>query len=124
MTIKNLDYYLGLPYKFTIYPAEEDGYVIEIPDLPGCLSQGETIEEAIANIEDAKKCWLETSLENGIDIPEPTTGVNNYSGRFNVRVPKSLHRILAEQAKKENVSLNQLILYHLSHGTGYKGNIN
>jgi antitoxin HicB len=54
MTNKSLDYYLEIPYKFTLYPAEEGGYVIEIPDLPGCLSQGETTEEAIANIEDAK----------------------------------------------------------------------
>ena len=119
MTNKSLDYYLGLPYKFTLYPAEEGGYVIEIPDLPGCLSQGETTEEAIANIGDAKKCWLETLIENGMEIPEPVVD-HDYSGRFNVRVPKSLHQILAEQAKRENVSLNQLILYHLSRGTGYK----
>ncbi|MDI6880805.1 MAG: type II toxin-antitoxin system HicB family antitoxin [Desulfitobacteriaceae bacterium] len=48
-------YYLGLPYKYSIYPAQEGGYVIEIPDLPGCISQGETVEEAVSMIEDAKK---------------------------------------------------------------------
>ncbi|MFZ3131405.1 MAG: type II toxin-antitoxin system HicB family antitoxin [Desulfosporosinus sp.] len=81
MTNKSLDYYLELPYKFTLYPAEEGGYVIEIPDLPGCLSQGETTEEAIANIEDAKKCWIETLIENGMEIPEPGR-VGDVSGSY------------------------------------------
>lgn len=120
MTSKNLDYYLGLPYKYTIYPAEEGGYVIEIPELPGCISQGETVEEALAMIEDAKRGWLEVSLDQGVEIPEPTKSVEDYSGKFNVRVPKSLHKALVEKAKEENISLNQLILYHLSRSIGRK----
>ena len=121
-TNKNLDYYLRLQYKYTLYPAEEGGYVIEIPDLPGCISQGETVEEAVAMIEDAKRGWIETALEQGINITEPTAMVSaDYSGKFNVRVPKSLHKALVEKAKTENVSLNQLIIYHLSKSIGHKG---
>ncbi|WP_258359649.1 type II toxin-antitoxin system HicB family antitoxin [Moorella sulfitireducens] len=119
MTKKGLDYYMTLPYRIVLYPAEEGGYVVEIPDLPGCLSQGETIDEAMAMIQDAKRCWLETSLELGHPIPEPTP--EEYSGKLNIRIPKSLHRTLAEKAKEEGTSLNQLIIYHLSRGTGYKG---
>ena len=120
MMNKNIDYYLGLPYKYTIFPAEEGGYVIEIPDLPGCITQAETAEEALFMIEDAKKGWIETALDQGIEIPEPyKNNLDSYSGKFSLRVPKTLHKELTEQAKKENISLNQLILYHLSRGLGY-----
>ena len=72
-------------------------------------------------IKDAKKCWLESALEDGIEIPEPDTSLDtDYSGRFSVRLPKSLHRALSEKAKDENVSLNQLIIYHLAKGVGHK----
>jgi len=121
MTNKNLDYYLELAYKYTIYPAEEGGYVIEIPDLPGCISQGETAEEALVMIEDAKRGWLEVSLDQGIKIPEPSRLSSDFSGKFNIRVPRSLHKVLAEKANEENISLNQFILYQLSRGVGYKG---
>lgn len=118
MTKKGLQYYLELPYKVLLYPAEEGGYAIEMPELPGCLSQGETLEEAFEMIKDAKKCWLEVALERGIEIPEPI-GMEEYSGKFNIRMPKSLHRTLVEKAKEENVSLNQYINYQLARGVGY-----
>ncbi|WP_104371937.1 type II toxin-antitoxin system HicB family antitoxin [Desulfocucumis palustris] len=112
MSKKNLQYYLALPYRITITPAEEGGYVVAIPDLPGCISQAETVEDAIKMIEDAKTCWLEVALEDGIAISEPSN--EEYSGKFNVRVPKSLHRRLVEKAKEENISLNQYVNYQLS----------
>lgn len=71
MTNKGIDYYLSLQYKYTLYPAEEGGYVIEIPDPPGCITQTETANEALAMIEDAKRGWIEIALEQGIEIPEP-----------------------------------------------------
>lgn len=115
---KTLDYYMGLPYSITLHPSPEGGYAVAIPELPGCITQADTADEALAMIEDAKKCWLESCIEDGIEIPEPSK--DDYSGRFNVRVPKSLHRHLSELAKKENISLNQLILYHLSRSAGFK----
>lgn len=117
MNKKSLQYYLGLPYRIVLFPAEEGGFAIEMPELPGCISQGETLEEAYEMIRDAQKCWLEVALERGIEIPEPT-GIEEYSGKFNVRMPKSLHRTLAEKAKEEKVSLNQYINYQLARGLG------
>lgn len=114
---KNLKYYLGLSYKIEIIPAEEGGYVAAIPDLPGCITQGETLEEAINMIQDAKETWLETALENNINIPIPVSD-NEFSGKFNLRIPKSLHRDLAQRAKQENVSLNQVATYLLSSALG------
>jgi len=117
MIKKNLEYYLGLPYKIVFYPAEEGGYAIEIPELPGCISQGQTLEEAYEMIQDAKRGWIDLALQNGETIPEPTR--EEYSGKFNVRMPKSLHRTLVAKAKEENVSLNQYINYQLARGVGH-----
>lgn len=112
-TRKDFEYYHSLPYRIVLYPAVESGFVVEIPDLPGCISQGEDINDAFQMIEGAKQAWIETALEKGIHIPEPRVE-EDYSGKFNVRVPKSLHRLLAERATKENVSLNQLVLFSLT----------
>lgn len=72
--LKPLDYYLKLSYPITLYPDnEEGGYVVEIEDLPGCLSQGETLEEAIANINEAREIWIETVYETDGEIPLPRT---------------------------------------------------
>lgn len=66
---------------------EEGGYVVSFPDLPGCLSCGETINSAVANAEDAKRAWLEAALEEGIEISEPDN-LEHYSGQFKLRLPK------------------------------------
>ncbi|RUR84644.1 toxin-antitoxin system HicB family antitoxin [Chlorogloeopsis fritschii PCC 9212] len=109
----SLEYYLNLQYPVTIYPDLESGYVAHIKDLPGCLIQGETIEETMANINEARELWIETAYEAGDNIPLPSTD-DNYSGKLLLRMPKSLHRSLAEAAEQENVSLNQYIVYLLS----------
>lgn len=57
--------------------------------------------------------WIETKLENGFKIPLPV-GYENFSGKFIVRIPKSLHYKLTIEAEKEGVSLNQYALYKLS----------
>jgi predicted RNase H-like HicB family nuclease len=66
-----LEYYLTLQYPITLYPDVEGGYVAEIKDLPGCLTQGENLEETINNINEAKELWLETAYECGDKIPLP-----------------------------------------------------
>ncbi len=114
---KDLNYYMGLPYSVVLHPSPEGGYAAEIPDLPGCISQGQDKLEAIEMIEDAKRCWLESALTDGVKIIEPVS--SNYSGKLNIRIPKSLHRNLAEQAKDEKVSLNQYIVYQLSRSVGH-----
>ncbi|WP_027717670.1 type II toxin-antitoxin system HicB family antitoxin [Desulfovirgula thermocuniculi] len=115
---KGLEYYLRLPYRVVIYPSPEGGYVAEVPDLPGCLTQSETLEELMEMVEDAKRCWIADALERGEEVPEPVD--ESYSGRILVRAPKSLHRALAEKAREEGVSLNQYIVYQLSRAVGLR----
>ena len=111
-----------LEYPFTLRPlSAEDGggWLIEFPDLPGCIADGGTPEEAISIGREAKAAWIAAMREAGRDVPEPggdpTTG---YSGKWLLRTPKSLHRRLAEQAERENVSLNTLAVTLLAQGIG------
>jgi predicted RNase H-like HicB family nuclease len=110
-----LEYYLNFQYPVILYPDQEGGYVAQIKDLPGCLTQGETLDETIANINEARELWIETAYEAGDEIPLPSTD-DTYSGKLLLRMPKSLHRRLAEEADRENVSLNQYIVSVLSRG--------
>ena len=114
---KTIDYYLSLPYRLEIIPdTDEGGFGARYPDLPGCVTCAETIEEAVANAKDAKVAWLQAAIEEGIDIAEPVGDIDlsEYSGQFKLRIPKSLHRALALHAKKEGISMNQYCLYLLS----------
>lgn len=112
--MKRIDEYMKLPYKMEIVEdLEEGGYVISFPDLPGCITCGDTIESAISNANDAKKEWLLAAMEEGIDIYEPNS-LQEYSGQFKLRLPKSLHRSLSEHSKREGVSMNQYCVYLLS----------
>ena len=116
---KDVNYYMSLKYPMEIVEdPDEGGYVISFPDLPGCLTSGETLEDAVHNAEDAKKVWLEASLEEGNEIAEPRS-VEDYSGTFKLRLPKSLHKALAENSKKEGISMNQYCLYLLSQNNAY-----
>ena len=112
--MKTIEYYMNLPYRLEILPdPDEGGYVVRYPDLPGCISIGETMNEALENAEDARRVWIAAALEDGINISEPDSD-ENYSGQFKLRIPKSLHRSLAEHAKAEGTSMNQYCLYLLS----------
>ena len=99
-------------------PREEGGgFLAELPDLPGCISDGESCEEAIANVRDAAEEWIATAKEMGRTIPEPDA-VEGYSGKWLQRVPKSLHMRLTVQAKREGVGLNALATALLAEGLG------
>jgi antitoxin HicB len=84
----------------------------EAPSLEGCITHGDTPEEALNNARDAVLSWLDMSISQGLPIPE--SGSKEYSGSFNVRLSKSLHAQLARRAKKEGVSLNHLISQFLA----------
>jgi predicted RNase H-like HicB family nuclease len=116
MKQKTIEYYLSLPYKLEIIPdTEEGGYGARYPELPGCITCGETLELVTKNAEDAKKEWLLSAIEDGIEIPEPVTDdENKYSGQFKLRIPKILHKTLADHAKREGISMNQYCMYLLS----------
>lgn len=112
--MKTLDYYMGLPYKLEIVPdTAEGGFVASYPELRGCLTTGETMESVIANAEDCKREWLAAALEEQLEIPEPTD-LSDFSGQFKLRIPKSLHKSLAEHSKAEGISMNQYCLYLLT----------
>lgn len=112
--MKNLEYYMKLPYKLeVIQDVEEGGYVARYPELPGCVTCSDSVEGLLQNAEDAKKSWLTACLEEKLDIPEPERD-SNYSGQFKLRMPKSLHKSLAEHSKQEGISMNQYCLYLLS----------
>ena len=112
--MRTLNDYMKMSYRMEIVAdREEGGYVVSFPDLPGCITCGETMETALSNAEDAKKAWLEAALEEGIKIQEPDD-LKGYSGQFKIRLPKSLHRSLAEHSKEEGISMNQYCVYLLS----------
>ena len=113
---KTLDYYMNLPYRIEIVEdKEEGGFALHCPELNGCMTCADSIEEGLKMLEDAKREWFSACLEDGIIIPEPTAD-ENYSGQFKLRLPKSLHRLLAQKSSEEGVSMNQYCVYLLSKG--------
>ena len=114
--MKKVDEYMKLPYNFIIQPINDESgnyYYARVLEFDGCQSTGETFNEAYENIKEAMRGWIETKLENGYEVPLPI-GYEDFSGKFVVRIPKSLHYRLAVEAEQEGVSLNQYALYKLS----------
>ena len=112
--MKTIDDYMKLPYRLEIVEdTAEGGYVASFPDLKGCITCADAADEALRLAMDAKKEWLKAAIEEGYEIPLPDTD-DSYSGQFKFRMPKSLHRKLAEHAKLEGISMNQYCLYLLS----------
>lgn len=99
----------SIKYPFDMRPLTSDeggGWLISFPDLPGCISDGETPEEAIENGAEAMESWLEKCEHIG--RPIPLAGETS-SGKFMTRIPKTLHTRLVLRAKQEGVSMNSLV---------------
>ncbi len=100
-------------YPFKVYQTQVENHVFWIAEcrcLKGCVGQGDTIDEAISELEENETVWLETAKECGIDIPSiPIETIDEYSGKFTVRVSPLVHMAAASYAQKENISLNQYI---------------
>ena len=114
--MKKVKDYMNLPYNYIVQPiTDESGYYFyaRVLELDGCQSTGETFEEAYENLREAMEGWIETKLEGGFEVPLPV-GYDDFSGKFIVRIPKSLHYRLSVEAEQEGVSLNQYALYKLS----------
>jgi predicted RNase H-like HicB family nuclease len=114
--MKNIKEYMELPYNYIVQPIKDESGIYfygKVLELDGCQSTGETFEEAYKNLREAMEFWIETKLEGGFEVPLPV-GYENYSGKFVVRIPKSLHYKLAIEAEQEGISLNQYALYKLS----------
>lgn len=103
------------PFRIEPLPAVEGGgFVIRFPDLPGCMSDGETYAEAIANGREAFQAWVEAQLEDGKPVPRPNEG--GEPAKFLQRLPKYLHARLIERAAQEGVSMNSLVTVFVAEG--------
>lgn len=113
---KDLNYYKKLPYNRIIQEIHDesgDYFYGKILELDGCQSTGDTLEELNDNLTEAMEGYLEIKLEMGAAIPEPVKE-EDLSGKFVLRIPKSLHRRLIVEAEREGVSLNQYAMYKLA----------
>lgn len=119
-TKKGLEYYSKLAYT-VILEVWDDGngpyYVARVAELPHCSIHGDTPQEAIEEIEGVKLDWIKSNLERGLRIPEPTS--HKHSGQIRLRIPPSLHRILADRATIERTSLNQYMTVALATSVGF-----
>jgi antitoxin HicB len=105
------------PFSVDPLPKEEGGgYVITFPDLPGCMSDGDTVDETIAHGREAFQAWMESLIEDGKPIPEPHGGAE--PAKFVLRLPRTLHCRLASRAAAEGVSLNALVQTYAAEGLG------
>jgi len=117
------------PFDFDSYTrilsrlSEEDGggFLITFPDLPGCMSDGDTEKAALENAKDAFFSWVSARIDQGKAIPEPRPRSVDYveadvSGRFLARLPKYIHARLVKRAAREGVSVNSLVLSFIASG--------
>lgn len=128
MKVKNIPR-VEPPYPFEAYAhvveplSNEDGggFLITLPDLPGCMSDGESLAEAVENGRDAFSSWVSSVADAGEPIPPPMhrhAPISELPGKFIQRVPKTLHARLAARAKTEGVSVNQLVTAYIAEGLG------
>jgi antitoxin HicB len=114
----NVDEVLKQPYARVITPAPEGGYTAAVVEFPGCVTQGETVEEAYANLEDAARGWLEAVIEAHQPVPEPQAAGGDFSGKVVLRIPKSLHSKASRSAEREDVSLNTFLVTAIAQYVG------
>ena len=112
---KEVKKYFEMNHKMEILKNEDGSFFGSIKEFSGCMTEGDTIEEVYKMLNEAKELWIETVLEDRGTILIPETEIeNNYSGKILVRLPKFLHKKIAETAKFENVSINQYIVSKLA----------
>jgi antitoxin HicB len=118
---KSVEEYLSLPYTIVLRRDTVDNiFVARAEELPGCSAHGETEPEAISNLHDNMRVWIEDCIDSGDAVPEPSDEVELPSGKWVQRVPRSLHFKLIRLAKAEGVSLNQFVTSALSERVGAK----
>ncbi len=104
-------------YTIELRQNADGSYFAQMPDLPGCMTEAETAPEVLERIEDAKSAWIATAIEDGAPVPRPRDD-EDFSGRFVVRVPRSMHGDLVGAARREGVSLNTLVVAALARHLG------
>jgi antitoxin HicB len=109
--------YLSLPYTRELVREDDGSWFARILEFPGCMTVGDTREEALQMLDDAMATWLAAKLQDREAIPAPMVA-DAFSGRFVVRVTKSLHRDLVRAAERDGVSLNHYVATMLAQSAG------
>ncbi|MDE2157028.1 MAG: type II toxin-antitoxin system HicB family antitoxin [Xanthomonadaceae bacterium] len=107
------------PYARRLTPDESGGYTATIQEFPGCIADGDSPSEALANLESAALSWIEAQLALQQPIPEPIQ-LYGYSGKLALRIPRGLHKRVAEMAMSEGASINQFLTNALATFVGAK----
>ena len=108
MKTNNIEHYLSLPYTIVLKKDDEGDFVARIDELQGCLAHGKDEAEALHRLKEMQGIWIQDALEAGDSVPLPANEEELPSGKWVLRVARSLHKDLIAEAKRENVSLNQL----------------
>lgn len=103
----DLDYYLALNYPIEVVRSKEGIFVFH-PDLDGCAAQGDTIEEAISNLDSARQLWLTVRCKDGLPIEEPVNE-EDCNGRYSLRTSARLHAEVLKISRRQHISVNQLL---------------
>ncbi|MEO7146101.1 MAG: toxin-antitoxin system HicB family antitoxin [Bryobacteraceae bacterium] len=115
-----IDHYMNLLYTRVLRRDEEGDVIARIQELPGCIAHGRTDDEALANVHEMQRLWIQDCLESGHPVPEPEAEGRLPSGKWLQRVPRSIHKRLVRVAAQEGVSLNQLVTSMLSQSLIFK----
>ena len=114
-----VQHYIKLPYTRELVREDDGTWFARVLEFPGCMTVGETQQEALEMLDNAMAKWVRARLEDREKIPAPMT-TDDLSGRFVVRVTKSLHRDLVRAAERNSVSLNQFVATTLAQATGFE----
>ena len=109
--------YLAQPYARILIPDAKGGFSAELLEFPGCFAEGETANEAFANLQKAASSWIEVAQSQRQEIPSPSANYG-YSGRLVLRLPRELHRLASQKANRDRVSLNQCLVTAIAAWVG------
>lgn len=108
---------LSKPYARRLVPDESGGFVASIHEFPGCIAEGETSDEALNNLEKTAAAWLESAMATGYPVRDPVS-FYGYSGKIALRIPRGLHKQVAEMSELEGCSVNQLLVTAIAEYVG------
>jgi len=114
---KKLDEYIQEPYTRILIPNDDGSYSAEILEFSGCFADGNSANEAMENLTRAAESWIETCLEQGLEIPKPFMN-QDFGGKVALRLPRSLHRQAVRFAERDGVSLNQFLVTAIAARVG------
>ncbi|MHB1272484.1 MAG: toxin-antitoxin system HicB family antitoxin [Rhodanobacter sp.] len=117
---ESVESYLSLPYARRLVPDPDGGFVGTIQEFPGCIAEGESAQEALENLDASAASWIESQIELGQEIPKPIDYFR-YSGKIALRIPRGIHKQVAELASSEQTSVNQLLLSAIASYVSAKG---